>query len=102
MPVLSNLICSVLVLVFSLFFGCLPLISKKINIFSPAVRWTDEKKKFLLAFLLNFGGGVLIANCFCHWLPEAREGKFQFMPPLLTQEPKKLNNSSSLSLLLFF
>ncbi len=28
----------------------------------------------ILAFLLNFGGGVLIANCFCHWLPEVREG----------------------------
>ena len=20
------------------------------------------------------GGGVLLANCFCHWLPEVREG----------------------------
>jgi zinc transporter ZupT len=36
-----------------------------------------EKKKLknaALAFLLNLGGGVLIANCFCHWLPEVREG----------------------------
>ena len=36
-----------------------------------------EKKKFknvVLSFLLNLGGGVLIANCFCHWLPEVREG----------------------------
>ena len=74
-PILSNLACSVLVLILSLFFGCLPLIiSKKKHSFS-AVRWTEERKTFLLAFLLNFGGGVLIANCFCHWLPEAREGK---------------------------
>ena len=36
-----------------------------------------EKKKLknvILSFLLNVGGGVLIANCFCHWLPEVREG----------------------------
>ena len=36
-----------------------------------------EKKKWKnisLSFLLNLGGGVLIANCFCHWLPEVREG----------------------------
>lgn len=36
-----------------------------------------EKKKWknvALSFLLNLGGGVLIANCFCHWLPEVREG----------------------------
>ena len=38
-----------------------------------------EKKKLrnvFLAFLLNLGGGVLIANCFCHWLPEVREGLY--------------------------
>ena len=36
-----------------------------------------EKRKLknvILSFLLNVGGGVLIANCFCHWLPEVREG----------------------------
>ena len=36
-----------------------------------------EKKKLknvVLSFLLNLGAGVLIANCFCHWLPEVREG----------------------------
>ena len=31
-------------------------------------------KNVVLSFLLNLGGGVLIANCFCHWLPEVREG----------------------------
>ena len=31
-------------------------------------------KNVILSFLLNVGGGVLIANCFCHWLPEVREG----------------------------
>ena len=28
----------------------------------------------LLASLLSLGGGVLLANSFCHWLPEVREG----------------------------
>jgi len=31
-------------------------------------------KNVALSFLLNLGGGVLLANCFCHWLPEVREG----------------------------
>ena len=33
-----------------------------------------KRKNVVLSMLLNFGGGVLIANCFCHWLPEVREG----------------------------
>ena len=28
----------------------------------------------VLSFLLNLGGGVLLANCLCHWLPELRAG----------------------------
>ena len=28
----------------------------------------------VLSFLLNLGGGVLLANCLCHWLPEVRAG----------------------------
>lgn len=32
-----------------------------------------HRNNVILSFLLNFGGGVLIANCFCHWLPEVRE-----------------------------
>ena len=42
----------------------------------PAVMRMEKKKlkNVTLSFLLNLGGGVLIANCFCHWLPEVREG----------------------------
>ena len=29
----------------------------------------------VFSFVLNFGGGVLFANSFCHWLPEVNEGK---------------------------
>jgi hypothetical protein len=38
-----------------------------------------KRKNILLSSLLNFGGGVLIANCFCHWLPEVREGKVKLL-----------------------
>jgi len=71
-----------LIVVLSLGFGFLPLaLARKYNL--AAVDTTDpatlkrEKKKLknvVLSFLLNLGGGVLIANCFCHWLPEVREG----------------------------
>ena len=37
-------------------------------------RERKKLKNVILSFLLNVGGGVLIANCFCHWLPEVREG----------------------------
>ena len=42
----------------------------------PSVMKREKKKlkNVILSFLLNVGGGVLIANCFCHWLPEVREG----------------------------
>ena len=40
-----------------------------------------EKKNVFMAFLLNFGGGVLLANCFCHWLPEVREGNYWKIVP---------------------
>ena len=28
----------------------------------------------LLPFLLDVGGGLLLANCLCHWMPEVRGG----------------------------
>ena len=34
-------------------------------------------KNIVLSFLMNVGGGVLLANCFLHWLPEVREGVTQ-------------------------
>lgn len=71
------ILCTGLTVSLSLFFGFLPMC------FSTACAITDprdpgytkaSKKAKILAFLLNFGGGVLLANCFCHWLPEVREG----------------------------
>ncbi len=68
-PIVSDLICSALAVALSLFFGYLPLIIDK-----KSDAKTEKVKTFWLAFLLNFGGGVLIANSFCHWLPEVRHG----------------------------
>jgi len=66
----------------SLGFGFLPAaLAKKYDLSSietldPEVSKKEKKKwkNVALSFLLNLGGGVLIANCFCHWLPEVREG----------------------------
>ncbi|XP_023329406.1 zinc transporter ZIP1 [Eurytemora carolleeae] len=78
---LVKIYAAVIIVILSLAFGFLPLIlSKRLDF--TAVETSDpeilkkHKKKFknvLLSFLLNLGGGVLLANCFCHWLPEVRE-----------------------------
>ena len=53
-------------------------ISKKYPLKSPNDENYNKKsgRNVFFSFLLNFGGGVLFANCFCHWLPEIREGIF--------------------------
>ena len=75
----TNILCAALAVGLSLAFGFLPL--------AMAGRWAitidpndpDYKRSRrgnqILAFLLNLSGGVLLANCFCHWLPEVREGE---------------------------
>ena len=57
----------------SLLFGFLPLcLTSKLA--SREASSDSAKPHFWLSFLLNFGGGVLLGNCLCHWLPEVREG----------------------------
>ena len=73
----TKILCAALSVTLSLFFGFLPLlVDRRIVSLNGA---NGEARRALgqkaLAFLLNFGGGVLIANCFCHWLPEVREGR---------------------------
>ena len=34
-----------------------------------------NRRARVLAFLMNFGGGVLVGLSLCHWLPETRESK---------------------------
>ena len=64
---------------FSGVFGCLPmLLAAKCGLQAdhpPTQRSKRKWKNVILAFLLNFGGGILSANAFCHWLPENVEGK---------------------------
>jgi len=71
-----------LIVFISLIIGFLPLwLTKKYDFSSidatqPLLMKKQKKnpKNVVLSFLLNIGGGVLLANCFCHWLPEVREG----------------------------
>lgn len=71
-----------LIVFLSLSFGFLPLLLARsydfssIDTLDPVIMKREKKKmkNLILSFLLNLGGGVLIANCFCHWLPEVREG----------------------------
>ena len=79
-----KIISSVLVFVMSLLFGILPaIVSKKYPVIAQSDPKYNKKAKHnvVFSFLLNFGGGVLFANCFCHWLPEAREGTSLFLSP---------------------
>jgi len=67
--------------ILSAVFGFLPLFLKKKYDFGtsdssdPLI--TKNRKKLnqnvILSFLLNLGGGILLANAFLHWLPESRE-----------------------------
>lgn len=75
---IAKIVSGSLVFVLSLIVGILPLIlSRKYPLLSPKDPGFDKKsgRNKVFSFLLNFGGGVLFANCFCHWLPEVREGK---------------------------
>lgn len=79
---MTKIIASGFIVALSLFFGFLPqLLTRRFDLTSldttdPKVMKKEKKKwkNISLSFLLNLGGGVLIANCFCHWLPEVREG----------------------------
>lgn len=78
----QKILAAALIVGLSLGFGFLPLtLAKKYDLSSIDTHDPEElkreKKKLknvAMSFLLNLGGGVLIANCFCHWLPEVREG----------------------------
>eukprot|EP00093_Oithona_nana_P001951 01951.XXX_8277_9475_1 [CDS] Oithona nana genome sequencing. len=73
---ISKIIAASLVFLMTAIFGYLPsFVSRKAPLKSPGDPDYDKKSRrnVVFAFLLNFGGGVLFANCFCHWLPEVRE-----------------------------
>ena len=74
----SKIIVGILIGTLSAVFGYLPVfLAWKCGLEAdhPPTKNTKKKlKNVVIAFLLNFGGGVLSANAFCHWLPEVREG----------------------------
>ena len=77
-PLVTKILCGVLVMSLSVLFGYLPvLISRKFPFLSASDPRHNKKalRNTVFSFVLNFGGGVLFANSFCHWLPEVREGK---------------------------
>ena len=78
-PLYAKIISTITIFTMSCVFGSLPIfVAKKYpmhTIESPRYN-KKAKRNVIFSFLLNFGGGVLFANCFCHWLPEIREGKF--------------------------
>ena len=78
-PLYAKIISTITIFTMSCVFGILPIfVAKKYpmhTIESPSYN-RKAKRNMIFSFLLNFGGGVLFANCFCHWLPEIREGKF--------------------------
>ena len=77
-PLVTKILCGVLVMSLSVLFGYLPvLISRKFPLLSASDPRHNKKalRNIVFSFLLNFGGGVLFANSFCHWLPEVNEGK---------------------------
>ena len=81
-PLGTKILCGVLVMSLSVIFGYLPvLISRKFPLLSASDPRHNKKalRNIVFSFLLNFGGGVLFANSFCHWLPEVREGKITIM-----------------------
>ena len=56
--------------------GSVPIvIGHKLKLTSEKTGGEVNVKAQILAFLMNFGGGVLIGLSLCHWLPETREGK---------------------------
>ena len=52
----------------SLFLGLLPLLLKKCNVVGQST--SSRRGKFVVSAMSCFGGGVILATCFTHMLPE--------------------------------
>ncbi len=69
----TQILAVAIIVVVSFAIGTIPIfIGHKLSLANSG---RDTKKAQLLAFLMNFGGGVLFGLSLCHWLPETREGK---------------------------
>ena len=65
----AKIIASLLLGGISLFLGLLPVILKRFKVIGDQ-NSTSKNGKFVLAALSCFGGGVILATCFTHMLPE--------------------------------
>ena len=68
----TQIVCIAIIVVVSFSIGTIPIfIGSRFNL---AESGKASRKAQILAFLMNFGGGVLFGLSLCHWLPETREG----------------------------
>jgi hypothetical protein len=76
MDLIGTQILAISIIVASSFtLGSIPLlIGHKLKLTSSKKDGRANRKGQVLAFLMNYGGGVLIGLSFCHWLPETRTG----------------------------
>lgn len=96
----TKIVCAVLSVTLSLLFGFLPLSLRggrcAITIDPADPNYKKSRRgNQILSFLLNFSGGVLIANCFCHWLPEVREGESTGVGIAVVQRHIDVSSSSA-------
>ena len=77
MDLLAAQVLAIIIIVASSFaIGSVPIIiGHKLKLTSEKKGGEANVKAQILAFLMNFGGGVLIGLSLCHSLPETREGK---------------------------
>lgn len=69
----AQIIALVIIVVVSFVVGGLPVVlGHKFGLTEDSGS-AEQKRARVLAFLMNFGGGVLIGLSLCHWLPETRE-----------------------------
>ena len=74
----AQIIALAIIVVVSFLVGGVPImLGHKFGLSSADVGSAEQGKRArILAFLMNFGGGVLIGLSLCHWLPETRESTY--------------------------
>jgi zinc transporter ZupT len=71
--------------VLRVFFGMFPLLVVK-TVMKTWSKATDERIKKIISILMFFGGGVLLATCFLHMMPEVRDSFAKADPDLPLSE----------------
>ena len=86
----AQILAILIIVVISFIVGSIPIvIGHKFKLTSEKRGGKANVRAQILAFLMNFGGGVLIGLSLCHWLPETREGnKIQILLETSMQNPR--------------